>query len=156
MTNPAVTGFPSNSANGNVAFAPLAGSSSNATDVDNPTAAFSITGEVVGNTFEISNLLFPECIPWLYWEISITFPSWSASIGVFTVPSTNLLPVKATNWVPLWWRSAALFENVCPWTFVRYKVSVAEIESIDNTAPDPDCCPAPRDDVTIPTISPTE
>ena len=39
---------------------------------------------------------------------------------------------------------------------MRYKVSVAETESIENNAPDPDCCPAPRDDVTIPTRSPTE
>ena len=63
FTNPVVAGFPSNSANDAVAFPPLAGSSSNAIDVDKPTAAFNITGEVVGNTFEISNLLFPECIP---------------------------------------------------------------------------------------------
>ena len=44
LTNPSVTGFPSNSANGNVAFAPLAGSSSSNTLVDNPIVAFNITG----------------------------------------------------------------------------------------------------------------
>ncbi len=43
-----VAGLPSNSENDAVAFPPLAGSSSNATDVDNPTAAFRMTGEVVG------------------------------------------------------------------------------------------------------------
>ena len=118
--------IPSNAAKACVPATPtFTGSVIVITESDKPNDSFSTTGAVVGNTFEIFNLLLPECIPWLYWLTSITFPSWSESIGVFTVPSTNLLFVNATKFVPLKRKSGALSRNRFPWTLVRYKVSVA-------------------------------